>query len=185
MRKNAEAAGLVKQRSVAQRVHRKAPGRSSAPAGSSAAVTNGSSSDATWLLTVIRAYPSTAGNVWMIACGCQSFFQPCHHTGAHSQEKHLQIAWHCGPTDCCMQIEKTCSSRLKSTCPFGLSRALRMMLAPCTDVLLSAPMNTFATVPTAASVMACKCFESQRLVWLSHGTGQSWCARTYALLNCI
>ena len=60
VRKKAEAAGLVKHRSVAQSVHRSALGRSSAPIGSSAAVASGSSSDATWLLTVISACPPTA-----------------------------------------------------------------------------------------------------------------------------
>jgi hypothetical protein len=53
--KNAVAVALVKQRSVAQRVHRSELGCSRAPGGRMAAVNSGSSKDATWLDTVMRA----------------------------------------------------------------------------------------------------------------------------------
>ena len=61
-RKKALAAPLVKQRSVAHSVQRRFDGDSSAPGGSSAAVTKGSSSAATWLDAVIRACPHHHNN---------------------------------------------------------------------------------------------------------------------------
>ncbi len=54
-RKKAAAARVRKQRSVAHSVQRSAAGRPSAPGGSSADTTSGSSSAATWLDTVISA----------------------------------------------------------------------------------------------------------------------------------
>ena len=54
-RKKAVAAALVKQRSVAHRVHLRADGCSSAPAGTRTDVRRGSSSAATWFDTVISA----------------------------------------------------------------------------------------------------------------------------------
>ena len=53
--KKAEAVALVKQRSVAHSVHLTVLGCSSVPAGTSADTSSGSSNDATWLDTVIRA----------------------------------------------------------------------------------------------------------------------------------